>query len=393
MNLFLFAAGLGTRLRPLTDQMAKPAVPLLNVPLMHWCASFIEASLGNEFSQTIEQIIVNTHHKPESLHPVAQDLPLVFPSSKNALHFSHESPEPLGAGGALMHARGHLDRAHSDLVLVANADEFLMDGAETHSESLRALVNRHTQSKAIATLLVMEHPEAGRSMGAAWVEPSATNAYRILGFGRESAKWPPHAQPKHYVGMALVNWSEIQKYLPSKGASCLLYDGLTSAIADGARVEAFSAELVWTETGSVNHLLEATDRALDALSPLSMATQQFKFVSSVLSKRHPGDYRHWQFGQSARALIACSGSSPESRNELFSLMKSIASRRLRESVDGRDRGREHEMQPLTVVVGQGIERALTWLRAVDRSEPQVQSQASSAAVAPDASSESTHLFF
>lgn len=56
---FILGAGLGTRLRPLTNRLPKPLVPLFHKPLAQWA---MEACLR----EGVERFAVNTHHLPEA---------------------------------------------------------------------------------------------------------------------------------------------------------------------------------------------------------------------------------------------------------------------------------------------------------------------------------------
>ena len=56
MQAFLLAAGLGTRLRPITDLYAKPAVPFLNVPLLFWSLELIQELKPSS-------LVINLHRK------------------------------------------------------------------------------------------------------------------------------------------------------------------------------------------------------------------------------------------------------------------------------------------------------------------------------------------
>ena len=55
---FILGAGLGTRLRPLTDVLPKPLVPLFHKPLAMWAVEACEAVGCMRFA-------INTHHLPE----------------------------------------------------------------------------------------------------------------------------------------------------------------------------------------------------------------------------------------------------------------------------------------------------------------------------------------
>ncbi len=60
MKAFVLAAGLGTRLRPLTGELPKPAWPLFDVPL---AAHVLRALAG----AGVREAVVNLHHLPELL--------------------------------------------------------------------------------------------------------------------------------------------------------------------------------------------------------------------------------------------------------------------------------------------------------------------------------------
>ena len=55
MNAMIFAAGLGTRLKPLTDTMPKAMVPVHGKPLIHILIDRLK-SVG------VDQIVINVHH-------------------------------------------------------------------------------------------------------------------------------------------------------------------------------------------------------------------------------------------------------------------------------------------------------------------------------------------
>lgn len=73
---FVLGAGLGTRLRPLTNQLPKPLIPFFHRPLMEYAFEHLK-------SAGIEELIVNTHHLPDSYGTAFpngrfQELPVTF---------------------------------------------------------------------------------------------------------------------------------------------------------------------------------------------------------------------------------------------------------------------------------------------------------------------------
>ena len=65
MKAMILCAGLGTRLRPLTERWPKPAMPLLGQPLFRYTLAVL-ARAG------VTEIGINTHHLPEVMEAVAR---------------------------------------------------------------------------------------------------------------------------------------------------------------------------------------------------------------------------------------------------------------------------------------------------------------------------------
>lgn len=264
MKGFLLAAGLGTRLRPITDKLAKPAVSFLNVPMLYWSYEFVRPLLT-------DKLIINLHHLPDTIRPLTGKF------SDIEVAFSHEVAAPLGSGGALTFAREHFV-ANEDL-LFANADEVILprtDGA------LKRLEDQHKKSGALATLLTMRHPDAGGKFGGVWYQMDSIGA-KVLGFGRDAVKYPLAIGALHYVGVLIVN-SRVLQYLPPKGESNLLYDGLINAIQAGERVGAHVEDLMWFETGNPSDFLHATREALPHLSASHRDTNIGTSLHQTLSR-------------------------------------------------------------------------------------------------------------
>jgi mannose-1-phosphate guanylyltransferase len=89
-NAFVLGAGLGTRLRPLTNQRPKPLIPVANRPLIAY-------AFDRLCEVDIENLVVNTHWAPEAYTRV-------FPEHSYggaSLAFRHEAPEILETAGGI----------------------------------------------------------------------------------------------------------------------------------------------------------------------------------------------------------------------------------------------------------------------------------------------------
>lgn len=129
---FVLGAGLGTRLRPLTDQLPKPLIPVFHKPLM---ACAFEHLLGTG----VREFIVNTHHLP-GCYDVA------FPDGAYRgapITFRHE-PVLLETAGGIANIA---DLVRDGPFLVYNGD-ILTD------LPLQPLVEAHTRSGDLVTLIL-----------------------------------------------------------------------------------------------------------------------------------------------------------------------------------------------------------------------------------------------
>jgi len=102
----VLAAGCGTRLKPLTDRMPKPLVPVAGRPM-------IEYALDKLAAYGIQEVIVNVSHHKEQL------IGLFVRSSKSLSFKISEEAEPLETGGGLKKA---LRLLGSEPLFVVNSD-------------------------------------------------------------------------------------------------------------------------------------------------------------------------------------------------------------------------------------------------------------------------------
>ena len=93
---FVLAAGLGTRLRPLTDELPKPLIPIFQKPLVTFALDHL-SGVG------VDKFVINTHRRPELFQSF-------FNRSDHAGHsvtLVHE-PELLETGGGIKNAERYL---------------------------------------------------------------------------------------------------------------------------------------------------------------------------------------------------------------------------------------------------------------------------------------------
>src|SRR5881394_111657 len=118
---FVLAAGRGTRLRPLTEDLPKPLIPIYQKPLI----TFV---LDHLISIGVRSFVINTHHRPEPF----RELFAQGNYRGNPVELVHE-PEILGTGGGIKNVEALL----RDEVFISYSGDLLTD------IDLEALLDEH----------------------------------------------------------------------------------------------------------------------------------------------------------------------------------------------------------------------------------------------------------
>ena len=194
----ILSAGLGTRLWPLSEVRAKPALPVAGEPMirrfMRWLSN------GG-----VTDVVINLHHRPQTIAAVAgdgRDLGV-------RVRYSWEQPRLLGAAGG---PRQALD--------IIGADTFVLVNGDTLTDvNLTALAEAHQASGARVTLALVPQADPPRYGG---VRLDAEG--RVTGFARRD-----HAEGSfHFVGVQLVSAGVFRPLTPGEPAASIggIYDQL-----------------------------------------------------------------------------------------------------------------------------------------------------------------------
>ncbi len=136
MKAIILAAGLGTRLKPLTDDRPKALVGVAGLPMLEWAIRKVSA-------EGFDEITINVHHFAGQVKEFLRKKS--FPGI--SIYISDETASLLDTGGAILHARSFLDGREP--FLVYNTD-IITDAP------LREIYQRHLGSGKLATLCVSE---------------------------------------------------------------------------------------------------------------------------------------------------------------------------------------------------------------------------------------------
>lgn len=165
----VLTAGLGTRLKPLSDIRAKPALPVAGQPL-------ISRILTSLHRSGVRRAILNLHHRPETITRIVGDGSRLGVS----VRYSWE-PEILGSAGGPARAIPLLE---SDRFLIVNGDTLT-------NVDLQAMLRRHVDTNALVTMAVVDGDPRYNGVMA-----EATGIVR--GFGKAAGAF-------HFVGVQVVN--------------------------------------------------------------------------------------------------------------------------------------------------------------------------------------------
>ncbi len=139
MRAMILAAGLGTRLQPLTTLRAKPALPIRGVPMIAYALAWLRAN-------GIERVIINLHHLPDTVRHAVE----LWGPTDLGVEYSYE-PELLDTGGGIRRVVEFLRESDPAIVI---AGDMLFD------LDLGAEIELHRERRRRATLLLREDPRS-----------------------------------------------------------------------------------------------------------------------------------------------------------------------------------------------------------------------------------------
>jgi NDP-sugar pyrophosphorylase family protein len=225
----VLAAGLGERMKPLTWNCAKPALPLLNRPsILH----LLEHLARNG----VNQVAVNLHYQPESLRAMESEI-----RALGIRVFYSEEPTILGTAGGLKKAEGFL--MNGTLVMV-NSD--LVTDCP-----LSPVMDFHRRSGAIATLVLFPYVE-GTEYGAVEMDGEG----RILRIAGRPG--PETGKPRyHFTGIHILD-PTIFREIPEGTRSEINREVYPRLIERGARISGYVHAGFWRELGTPLRYLQGS---------------------------------------------------------------------------------------------------------------------------------------
>jgi mannose-1-phosphate guanylyltransferase len=227
MKAMILAAGLGTRLRPLTDKIPKALVPVVNRPMIERVIEYLKG-------YGIEGIVVNTHHHHRQI--------VDFLDGGKPFGIKIDvriEPEILGTGGAIKNTEGFWD---NEPFIVFNSD-VLTD------INLSPAYEAHRQSKGLATLILHDREPYNQIS----IDPSG----RITDIA-------PGNNPGclAFTGIHIIS-PELLSHIPERGFSNII-DCYLTLIRSGKEIRYYITEgHYWNDIGTMNSYRQVNKDLLD----------------------------------------------------------------------------------------------------------------------------------
>jgi len=235
MKAMVLAAGLGTRLRPLTYEITKPMVPVLDRPVMEHILDLLRR-------HGFDEVIANLHYFPDSIKEYFGD----------RISYRVEE-ELLGTAGGV--------RACRDFF---GAEPFLVISGDALTDiDLGALAARHASAGGIATLAVKKVPDT-REYGVVLHDREG----RITGFQEKPS--PDEALSDLGNCGIYVFSPEIFDYFPERPFADWAQDVFPALLENDVPFHIHEIDEYWNDVGSLTELRQGTFDALGGELHLEM---------------------------------------------------------------------------------------------------------------------------
>jgi mannose-1-phosphate guanylyltransferase len=273
----LLTAGLGTRLRPLSDVRAKAAIPVnghsLVQRVIHWLAA-----------ADVRDLVVNLHHKPASITGDVGD----GRALGVRVRYSWEQPV-LGSAGGPRHALPLIADASNDPFLIVNGDTLT-------DLDLAGIVDRHRRSGALVTMALIPNPNPEKYGGVFVSEDGWVTGFgaRGSGLGARAASAPNGAtapkgsglgaQSYHFIGVQVAEaraFSGLEDGMPAESVN-QLYRQLIAE--DPRSIAASVSESSFLDIGTPRDYLETSLALAETEGPNLIGTRAQIASSAVITR-------------------------------------------------------------------------------------------------------------
>ncbi len=248
MKAVILSAGYGTRLKPLTDKIAKPLVKVLGVSVIEYTLNFLDIN-------GIKDVYINRHYFPEQFESVKipQGMKITFSTEKDIL----------GTLGGLLSFKDHL--MDDDFVVVNGDIIFNFDFKQAY--------HVHRTKNNLATMVVRQQDKKISSF--VYLDDFSN----VVDIGkREDDVYQEHM----FAGIHIINPDFFNKVKHKEIPSCLVKDFYIPYIKEGGRITGFAPDgdsFFWSEIGDLKSYLDTNIKMLSLLSRYKLDNQLESFLS------------------------------------------------------------------------------------------------------------------
>jgi mannose-1-phosphate guanylyltransferase/phosphomannomutase len=244
MKAMVLAAGRGERMRPLTDHLAKPLLPIANRPAM----GYILEHLGRH---GFTEVVANVHYQAQEIMDCFGD------GSAYGVHLTYSHEDRLwGSAGSVKRNAQFLG---DDTFLVIGADDLT-------NMDLGALLAKHREAGAMASMGLVEVQETSQ-FGVVVTDESGA----ILYFVEKPKETPPSRTANTQI---YLFEPEIQELIPAGEWYDFGFNVFPELVARGAPFYGFSVPGYWRDIGSLEDYLAAQRDVMEGHMPANIAGRE-----------------------------------------------------------------------------------------------------------------------
>lgn len=258
MKALLLCAGYGTRLKPLTNDVPKPLVKVMGIPVVEYTIDLLAKS-------GIKDFYINRHHLPDAFENIR------IPKGVN-VEFSYE-PVILGTSGGIL----SFENKFSEDFLVVNGDVLF-------NIDVNELVSFHKKSKKIATMVLKERNNL-----------SATPVFKddfsnVVNIGGDANGI---YQELMFTGIHVLSPEFFKLVKRTPPPSCVVKDFYIPYTTGGGKVGAYVIDegkgFFWKEIGDLKSYLECNMWMIKSVSELSFNGFYELFVNGYWESQKDGE--------------------------------------------------------------------------------------------------------
>ncbi len=235
----ILAAGFGTRLGPITHYVPKPMLPMAGAPLVRWAVCWLR-------HHGIREIVVNLHHLGEQIEADLGD----GSALGVAIAYSREAGTILGTGGGLRQARSLLVQDDQTPIVAVNG-KIMLD------LDLRAVLARHTERGAEATMVLRDDPDAAR-----WGSLGLDGEGRVVEMLGRTRPGATRVGPLRMFTGVQVFQPRFLDRLPPNGEACVVRTAYRSLFDEGGAFFGHVSDAYWWEHSTVDRYLDGVRHVL-----------------------------------------------------------------------------------------------------------------------------------